>query len=376
MKRILAAGFLVASSHTLLLAALPLHLQSMGVPAATLGMVVGAYAVAAGAFRLLGGGVVDRIAPRRGLRAASACSAAGFALLAALPAGPLLVLPRLLHGVGLAWFYTTALAWIANETAVEARGRSMGLFASTTGIAFVTMPSVGLVLLDRFGASVLFLLCAAGAAGVGVLAVDGKSAAPAGATAPVRAPIALPLAVAFLASSTLGSLEAFLPMIAAEREVERLVPVFVGFGFALAAGRFGGGALCDRIGPVPVGAAALVLVAAALALVSIASGTAEFALVAALYGLSIGAATTSMLVLVSRRTPAEAQGRALAVASLATDIGTAAGAALAGLLAARAPLVAIPRGTAVAALFAAAILVLGSRRGDAGAPGGARRVVD
>jgi MFS family permease len=359
VRRILAAGFLVASSHTLLLGALPLYLESRSVAASTLGVVVGAYAVSAGLFRFLGSGLVDRLSSRVGIRVAALLCASGFSLMASLPAGPLLVVPRLLHGVGLAWFYTTALAWIANHTDLGQRGRSMGLFASTTGIAFVTMPSLGLLALQRAGATALFVLCALLALTVVPLAVGGKAPREATGGRLRLGTLSLPLAVVFLAAATLGSLEAFLPLIAAQRAVTHLVPVFVAFGLSLAAGRFFGGSLCDRIGALPVGGTALAVVAAAMAGVAVASGTAAFAALAATYGVAVGAATTSMLLLVSQRTPSEGQGRALGIASLATDIGTAVGAAMAGALVARAPLEAIPLGAAAAALVGAALSLAG-----------------
>ncbi len=362
--RLFVAGILVAGVHNLILAALPVYLGERGATPSLIGIVVGAYAVAQAAFRLLGSWTVDRFPHRAMLLVGGGLLTAAFLGYAVMPVGWGLLLPRLAHGLGLAVFYTTAYAWISLSTAPERRGGRMGLYGSGTGVALVLMPLTGIAIFERWGPTPLFLLGAAAAALTLLFTVPSVPVARREVRGSLPA-LGNPLAVIALGFSTLGMLEAFMPSIARERAVDSLIGVYLLFGVGLGVGRAGGGALSDRLGRRPVAVGGLGLALASLLGLGVARGDLQVASCGLAYGVALGMAAAAIFTHVADRAPADRQGAALGLASLAQDLGVAGGAGVAGVVAEFSLAAVCWLGAALA--FLALILTAG-RREPAGRP--------
>jgi predicted MFS family arabinose efflux permease len=75
------------------------------------------------------------------------------------PFWPLLIV-RVIHGIGLAFFSTASFTLIVNISPDARRGRSLSYFYLAINIAFALGPSLGVFLMDLFDSTILFLVCA------------------------------------------------------------------------------------------------------------------------------------------------------------------------------------------------------------------------
>jgi MFS family permease len=68
---------------------------------------------------------------------------------------------RIFHGLGFGFFHTSSYTFIANTTPKAHRGQSLGYFALSMTIAGALAPPAGMLLIERFSFSLLFLCCLA-----------------------------------------------------------------------------------------------------------------------------------------------------------------------------------------------------------------------
>ena len=83
-----------------------------------------------------------------------------FAYLFAMPFWPLFIV-RILHGIGLAFFSTASFTLIANISPEAHRGQSLSYYYLAINFAFVLAPYFGMLLINQFNFSILFLVCIA-----------------------------------------------------------------------------------------------------------------------------------------------------------------------------------------------------------------------
>src|SRR4030042_1386993 len=72
------------------------------------------------------------------------------------PFWPLFIV-RILHGIGLAFFSTAAFTLIANISPEAHRGQSLSYYYLAINFAFVLAPYFGMLLINQFDFSILFL---------------------------------------------------------------------------------------------------------------------------------------------------------------------------------------------------------------------------
>lgn len=334
--RLLAGGTAIAAAHGVLIGVLPVFLEDEGAPPGVIGVVVGAYAATMALSRPAAGRAFNRVPPARILLLSGILMLVAYVGYGVLPAGLALLGPRLLHGAAWGLFSMTAFAWIARRSDPGETGRRMGIYGMGTGVALVVTPALGLALYETTDFTTVVVVGLVSALLVIVLAL--RMPQDAFATDGVvddgpRPWLGRILAVIFLAATTMGLLEAFLPALADERGVGSVAAVYACFGVALGVGRAFGGTASDRLGRLTVGAAGLVSVVLTFVLMQVASGTVAVAAIAVLYGLGVGAAVTAFMADVADRAHGDHQSRALGTATLGSDIGLATGALLGGALA-------------------------------------------
>ncbi len=121
--------------------------------------VVDSYNLVYAVLLLTGGLLADILGRRRIFMAGAAVFTAASLLCAAAPSVPILIAGRTLAGLGAALLLPASLAIIrvAWPDAKE-RGRALGIWAGCNGLAFVIGPSLGGLLIDRFGWRSIFLV--------------------------------------------------------------------------------------------------------------------------------------------------------------------------------------------------------------------------
>jgi MFS family permease len=140
-----------------ILPALPLHVTgNLGAGDIELGVVIGAFSIAALATRLVSGRFVDRKGPRLALQLGLAvCSIGGFLFL--VPAGlPGVIAARLVQGFGDAFLFTAGAAWTIDLAPSDRRAQALGLLALGIWGGLALGPAVGAVL-GGYAATALFV---------------------------------------------------------------------------------------------------------------------------------------------------------------------------------------------------------------------------
>ena len=153
------AQFAFSSAFYALIPTLPIFLSDLGRTESEIGVLIGAWSVSSLLMRPLVGRALLRY-PERSLALAGTLlftvSTAGY--LAARPFWPFLFV-RILQGASFAFFFTAATMLIANTTPEGYHGRSLSYFYLAFNVAFAIAPSSGMILMNAFGFTFLFLVC-------------------------------------------------------------------------------------------------------------------------------------------------------------------------------------------------------------------------
>jgi MFS family permease len=153
------AQFVFSSVFCILIPAIPIYLLRSGSKEGEIGFLVGIFSVSSLVLRPFVGKALLSI-PERNFMTAGAllyCLSC-LAYLIAPPFWPLLIV-RVLHGIGLAFFSTASFTLLANIIPVANRGRLISLFYLSNNLSFALGPYLGILLINRFNFSVLFLVC-------------------------------------------------------------------------------------------------------------------------------------------------------------------------------------------------------------------------
>ena len=314
-----------------------------GEPEWVVGFVVGVFGIAGMVTRPLSGMWVDRGGNRqRWIRAGAigvAISFVGYTL----DLGPwVMTIFRCLHGVAMGVFTTAMLAIVGNLLPVERRGSALGFYQAANAAAALYGAALALFVIDRFGFTAGFLL-AGGAALISLLLATGMGdpAAPPPRVAgtPSRglrgliSPTALLPALVFLCVTTpWGTVTAFLPLFALERDLGHVGLFYTAAGLAQLTARMSAGWIGDRIGRDAVVVPALAAAGVSLLMLSQVQSPVWLIVCALAFGFGLAATQTSIAVIVIERTPPAFLGSGMATYTMAWDVGQVVGAILLGLL--------------------------------------------
>ncbi len=250
----LAVGVIVVS--------LPRFVENeLGGGGVEVGLVVGAFSVAAVLARPLAGRLGDQRGRKLLLVAGPGVTAVAFALLPLAHNIPTLFLLRCLQGAGEAAFYIGAAARIADLAPRERTGEAMSYFSVALYLGLAVGPTIGETVVgdghyDRawLTAGLLALVCMALASFVK------EGARPA--RRPERGPLIHPAGLGPGAALGLGifgfaAFAAFLPLHTQALGAGKAGPVFAIFAGVTLIGRVAGARLPDRLGAAPVARAGI-----------------------------------------------------------------------------------------------------------------------
>lgn len=336
--RLWVGGLAQFLSFFLLLPALPVYARRLGLPESRIGIMTGAFPVAAMMVRPVAGWAADRYGRKPFLLAGALVFAVASALYGLSRTLPALILVRALHGVGMGLYPTGGMAMAADLAPPARRGQVMGLVGIAANVALAIGPAAGLALANRWGFDWLFALSAAIALIALALALGQAETL----AAPVRVRLALgsafsvaalgPCVVVLCLMMTYGVQSTYLPLYAAARGDDSAGLFFTVMACAIIVSRGLGGGLSDRLGRAPVAAAGALAVVAALVVVALGEGGWTPVVAGGLYGLGFGVTQPALIAWCVDLVGVTERGKAMGTFYTALELGIAAGQIGAGFL--------------------------------------------
>ncbi len=334
-------GFLFSGSMFLLFTVLPLFVvQELKGAASQVGLVMGAFAVAALLSRPFSGWLVDAWSRKAGLGLGALIYCLASALYVWAGSVSVMLGLRFFHGIGLAAYTTASSVLVADLAPATRRGEAMGYYGVALNLSMAVGPALGAALVRPMGFTGLFWLTATlslGSLFLGQLVREpGRVQAHNQARAerpPLFSRTALsPALVAACMTTTFGTVVSFLPLFVEARHLGNPGVFFTMYSVALIVARLGAGRFSDRFGRAAVIIPGMVILGTSMAILAYTTSMQGLLLAAALQGLGFGGVQPAIMALaVDRSTPRD-RGAALATLMGAFDVGMGLGAVGMGLL--------------------------------------------
>jgi len=333
------ATFFHFASFFLLMPVIPLYVQGMRASAAEVGIAVAAFTVSSLSLRPFIGKLVDRTGRRRFLIAGTIVFAVMAPLYGLAHSVLAVVLVRVIHGSGMALFTTASLTVATDLAPPHRRGQALAWFAMANSLAIGIGPALGAFLWEAGGTWAAFGAAAALSAlgftmAISVAVPPHQTHADDG---PRRLRLVHPAAVApalliFSLALTYGCSTAFVSLFVKDRHLGNAGWFFMAYSAAILTLRPFAGALSDQRGRRYVLMPGLACAGLAVCGIGFAQTVPALLLLAAAYGLGVGAAQSTVIALTMDRVGTHGRGLGAATFLSALELGLALGASGSGLL--------------------------------------------
>jgi len=346
VPKILGPGFLLSflaqftfsSVFCLLIPAIPIYLLGFGAKEGEIGFLIGVFSVSSLILRPFVGKALLTIPERDFMVAGTLLYALScLAYLIAPPFWPLLIV-RAVHGIGLAFFATASFTLLARMLPEAHRGRLISYYFLSFNLAFALGPYLGMILINSFNFSILFLVCT----GLSLcsffltlklgkresLASDPKSQKTQSFLSRGAVPPAL---IAFMLNFIWGSIAAFFPLYALKHGVSNPGIFFVFLAATLMLGRVLGGRILDVYDRKKVVTFCLSIIIIALIILPFANSLGMFILIAAMLGTGWAFLYPFLTIHVIENAGLE-RGPAMGTFTALADLGSGLGPMLMGLV--------------------------------------------
>ncbi len=337
----LCSVFTLSITMTIFMPLIPIYIKQIGADATLTGLIVSVYTFSALLFRPLFAVLIDKYDRKPFLvfglvLILAACFSYRFAV-----AIGVLIMLRVVHGVGYGAASNSASTIIADIVPPQRRGQGIGYFGFVTAASLALGPAIGLLITHAFDIKTAFL-CAAVIAAMGLIASGfisySKPAAPAGQMKPRQhggyEKSALPAAlVMLLVAFAYSSVMTYLPAYAASIGIESISSFFVVYAVVLLLTR-----LCvDRITKnreisvvlIP----GIIMMAGTYIMLGTVRTMPSFLLAAVLFAIGFGAVQPTLNAVVISACPVYKRGAANSTFFSAMDVGIGLGALIWGLVA-------------------------------------------
>lgn len=337
--RMCLANFCLFTSFYLLLPTLPVYVQKLGGRESEVGLIIGIFTLSALFVRPFVGRAIDRMGRKPFiLLGASLLVVSSLLYILTRSVGSILLL-RVIHGAGIAFFTTAAPTYIADISPLERRGEAMGYYGMSNSLAMAAGPTLGWLVVEVSSFPVLFLAATAAALAALLLSL--------GITEEQRSPrrsqggglwtlisyeALFPSALFCLVAMTYGSIVSFLPLFAAHHGISNPGLFFTVYALCLVALRAVAGRISDVYGRLQVIVPGMAVVVLALGVLAFSSSLSTLLVAAVLYGVGQGIAFPSFVALIIDRAGESGRGVAVATLTIALDLGISLGSILLGLL--------------------------------------------
>ncbi|MGH8010193.1 MAG: MFS transporter, partial [Candidatus Binatia bacterium] len=152
-------AFLFSGSTFLLFTVLPVFVvQELKGAESQVGLIMGAFAVAAVLTRPVSGWLVDRWSRTVGLNLGALIYCVAPLLYIPVGSVPMMLVLRLFHGIGIAVYTTAASVLVADLAPPTRRGEAMGYYGMAVNLAMAIGPALGAALIEPIGFTRLFWL--------------------------------------------------------------------------------------------------------------------------------------------------------------------------------------------------------------------------
>ena len=299
VPKILSRGFLLSflAQFTfslvfcILIPAIPIYLLRFGAKEGEIGLLIGIFSVSSLILRPFVGKALLTIPERDFMIAGTLLYVVScLAYLIAPPFWPLLIV-RAVHGIGLAFFATASFTLLAGMLPEAHRGRLISYYFLSFNLAFALGPYLGMLLINRFKFSILFLVCTGLSLGSFYLTLKlGKRESIASdresrKTQSFLSRGALPPAIiAFMLNFIWGSIAAFIPLYALKHGVSNPGIFFIFLAATLMLGRALGGRILDVYDQKKVISFCLSIIIMALIILPFGNSLGMFILIAVMLG--------------------------------------------------------------------------------------------
>ena len=333
-----------------LLTTIPLYVEYLGKSNSIAGTITMVYSLSSLLTRPFWGYLTDRIGRRTVMVMGAVIFIAVSLLYHAAQDLVLLLIIRILNGIGFSAVTTAAYAAAADVLPPSRRSEGIGFFGIALTAATAIGPAIGLLFVNDFGYTALFFfallisileLCCAWNLKYEQQPVWGKSK-PAREAAGNRFHIRLsdcydrsalrPSFVLFLVSVCNSSVISFITLFGATRGIDNIGMYFTVYACAVIATRLFIGKTTDRLGVTRILLVGLLLQLTAFILLAGAKTLTSILIAAAVSGLGGGAVTPLINIIVIRLCTPERRGVAMGTMNAAMDIGVGLGALVWGIM--------------------------------------------
>jgi predicted MFS family arabinose efflux permease len=318
---------------------LPVYVTGpVGSDAAGAGVAFGAFAVVALVLRPFAGRVADTRGRRPVMVAGALLCAVSLALTAQTASLGGVVALRLLLGAAEAAFFVAAVAALVDLAPPSRMGEALSYNSLGLYLGLTAGPPLGELLVRTAGFAAAWTGAAVLAAGAATLVLGIGETRPSGPSTPGARHFihraSVPVGLAFLASTVaMGGFFAFAALHAADVHLATTSLPLLTYGAVVVAVRVAFARVPDRVAPLPLGACAILTMAAGL-VVSAAWAAPAGALVGAgIMGVGIAFSTPALFAAIFARAGAGERGAASGTASAFLDLGLGGGPILLGLVA-------------------------------------------
>jgi len=137
----------------------PLYIKNLGGDEAAIGFIMGSFGITSLGFIPIVGGLIDRYGRKRFmLFGAAVMMVASLSNLFINEIGYLIYLPRLMQGLGFAFFFTSAATAASDFVPEERLGEGLGIFGAFTIASYAVGPTVGEFVIGHLGYNAFFII--------------------------------------------------------------------------------------------------------------------------------------------------------------------------------------------------------------------------
>ncbi|WP_345039812.1 MFS transporter [Georgenia daeguensis] len=318
---------------------LPVYITGpVGSDAAGAGLAFGAFAVVALVLRPVAGRLADTRGRRPVMVAGAVLCAVAMALTAQAASLGGVVALRLLLGAAEAAFFVAAVAALVDLAPQSRMGEALSYNSLGLYLGLTAGPPLGELLVRTAGFAVAWSAAAVLAGGAAALVLGIGETRPPGPPEQGGGHLihraSLPVGLAFLASTVaMGGFFAFAALRAAEVHLATTSLPLLTYGAVVVAVRVGFARVPDRVPPLPLGACAILTMAAGLAVSAAWAAPAGAVVGAGVMGLGIAFSTPALFAAIFARAGAGERGAASGTASAFLDLGLGGGPIVLGLVA-------------------------------------------
>lgn len=330
------AQFTLSFVFHILIPTLPIYLSRSGSTEETIGVLIGTFFISSLVLRPFVGRAFSKISERNFMIAGALLYAfSSAAYLLAPPFWPFFVV-RIFHGIGMAFFNTSAITLIAAISPEAHLGQSISYFYISFNISFALAPSFGMFLINLFGFPPLFFFCI----GLSLCSlflttriakrqVEGPDEAILSRGAFISREAIPPAIMAFFAHIIWGALTTFFPLYAIENGVKNPGFFFGAFAIMLILGRTLGGKLLDLYSREKVILPCLTTYIISMALLAFSKTLPLFILVAVIWGSGNALFFPAVVAYIFDRV-GSSRGPAMGTYTAISDLGIGVGALIMG----------------------------------------------